>query len=64
MAEIELSVLGRQCLNRHLPDVETLRSEVTAWEAARNTAELTVHWQFTTEQARIKLHKLYPSLLP
>ena len=64
MAEIELSVLGRQCLDRRLPDVETLTREVAAWEVARNSAELTVHWQFTTEQARIKLHKLYPSLLP
>jgi hypothetical protein len=64
MAEIELSVLGRQCLDRRLPDVETLTREVAAWEEARNSAGMTVHWQFTTEQARIKLRKLYPIILP
>ncbi len=64
MAEIELPVLGRQCLDRRLPDVETLTSEAAAWEAARNAAEMTVHWQFTTEEARIKLARLYPKLLP
>ena len=64
MAEIELSVLGWQCLDRRLPDVETLIREIAAWEAARNAAQLTVHWHFTTEQARIKLKKLYPILLP
>ena len=64
MAEIELSVLSNQCLDRRLPDVETLTREIAAWEETRNAAKMTVHWQFTTEQARIKLHKLYPSLLP
>jgi hypothetical protein len=64
MAEIELSVLSNQCLDRRLPDVETLKREIIAWEEARNKAELTVHWQFTTEQARIKLRKLYPITLP
>jgi hypothetical protein len=64
MAEIELSVLARQCLDRRLPDVATLIQEVAAWETARNDAQMTVHWHFTTEQARIKLKKLYPSLLP
>lgn len=64
MAEIELSVLAGQCLDRRLPDVETLTREVAAWEEARNSARMTVHWQFTTEQARIKLRKLYPILLP
>jgi hypothetical protein len=64
MAEIELSVLARQCLDRRLPDVETLTREVAAWEEARNSAGMTVHWQFTTEQARIKLRKLYPIILP
>jgi hypothetical protein len=64
MAEIELSVLGRQCLDRRLPDVDTLKSEVLAWEQARNSAKLTVNWHFTTEDARIKLIKLYPNILP
>jgi hypothetical protein len=64
MAEIELSVLSNQCLDRRLPDVATLTREVAAWETARNSAGMTVHWHFTTEQARIKLHKLYPILLP
>lgn len=64
MAEIELSVLGRQCLDRRIPDAQTLAREIAAWEKARNDAKMTVHWHFTTEQARIKLSKLYPCLLP
>jgi hypothetical protein len=64
MAEIELSVLARQCLDRRLPDVAGLTREIAAWEAARNAAEQTVHWQFTTADARIKLKKLYPTILP
>jgi hypothetical protein len=63
MAEIELSVLARQCLERRLPDVPTLTREVAAWEQARNDAEMTVHWRFTTAEARIKLARLYPKLL-
>ena len=62
MAEIELSVLGRQCLDRRLPDKETLIEQVSAWEDRRNQTEMTVHWRFTTEDARIKLAKLYPSI--
>src|SRR5438132_1079995 len=49
MAEIELSVLGQQCLDRRVPDVPMLTYEVAAWEAARNQADQTVHWHFTTE---------------
>src|SRR5204863_9762153 len=64
MAEIELSVLGRQCLAQRLPDVAMLTREIAAWEQARNAAEMTVHWQFTTADARIKLKKLYPEILP
>ncbi len=60
IAECEFSVLSRQCLNRRLPDIETVREEVTAWTASRNQAERTVDWRFTTEDARIKLKKLYP----
>lgn len=61
MAETELSVLGRQCLSRRTPDQQTLRREVATWETERNTKSSTVDWRFTTEDARIKLKKLYPS---
>jgi hypothetical protein len=64
MAEIELSVLARQCLNRRIPDQEALKRETTAWEARRNAASSTVEWRFTTADARIKLKKLYPVLNP
>jgi len=62
MAEIELSVLSRQCLDRRIPDQETLTTEVAAWEADRNAMQATVDWRFTTEDARIKLKRLYPSI--
>ncbi len=62
MAEIELSVLSRQCLDRRVPDVATLGRDVAAWQARRNTAARPVDWRFTTEDARIKLKRLYPSL--
>lgn len=61
MAEIELSVFGRECLNRRIPDLETLQREVAALEAERNALESSVHWRFTTHDARIKLRRLYPS---
>lgn len=61
-AEIELSVLSKQCLNRRIPDQVTLGNEVTAWEQSRNQQATTVNWRFTTQEARIKLHKLYPSI--
>ena len=64
MAEIELSVLSRQCLDRRIPDQPTLRAEIGAWEQQRNTERSTIHWRFTTADARIKLHKLYPSVEP
>lgn len=60
MAEIELSALERQCLDRRLPDRETMAAEVTAWVERRNTAATTIDWRFTTEDARIKLKRLYP----
>jgi len=60
MAEIELSVLARQCLHRRLPDLETLQAEATAWEVARNGRATSVDWRFTTKDARIKLKRLYP----
>lgn len=62
MAEIELNVLQKQCLDRRIPDQTTLISEVSAWEQARNAEECTIDWQFTTEDARIKLKRLYPSI--
>jgi hypothetical protein len=62
MAEIELSVLSRQCLDRRIPDKATLSAEVAAWQDRRNTAGGTVDWRFTTDDARIKLKRLYPSI--
>jgi hypothetical protein len=62
MAEIELSVLGRQCLDQRIADRQTLATEVAAWEDRRNTAATTVDWRFTTADARIKLKHLYPSI--
>ena len=60
-AEIELSVLVKQCLDRRIPDQATLTKETTAWQQARNQQAATVNWRFTTKDARIKLAKLYPS---
>jgi len=62
MAEIELSVLHRQSLKARMPDQPALIETVAAWENGRNAAQSTVHWQFTTADARIKLHSLYPSI--
>ena len=61
MAEIELSILQRQCLARRIPDETTLTREITAYEDARNAAHATITWRFTTTAARKKLHHLYPS---
>jgi hypothetical protein len=62
MAETELSVLGRQCLDRRIPDKARLTQEVAAWQARRNRADTTMHWRFTTADARIKLTHLYPTV--
>lgn len=62
MAEIELGVLSRQCLNRRIPDKTALTTEVAAWEKRRNAAKATVDWRFTADDARIKLKHLYPIL--
>jgi len=62
MAEIELGILARQCLSRRIDNMEQLRDEVATWQVIRNTAEAKVNWRFTTENARIKLKKLYPSI--
>jgi hypothetical protein len=63
MAEIELSVLTGQCLNRRIGSKEALVREVAAWERQRNEAKAQIDWRFSTDQARIKLKKLYPSLV-
>jgi hypothetical protein len=62
MAEIELSILSRQCLDRRLPGPETLIREMAAWQEKRNARARPMDWRFTTEDARIKLKKLYPTL--
>ena len=64
IAEIEISVLSRQCLQRRIPDKATLEQEVAAWEQTRNTSGATVDWRFTTSDARIGLKRLYPSIQP
>ena len=60
MAETELSILNRQCLNRRISDQKTIKKEVNAWEKERNQECLTINWRFTSEKARIKLSQLYP----
>ena len=62
MAEIELSMLSRQCLDRRIADFSTLKAEVDAWQEQRNQAETWIDWRFTTADARVKLHRLYPSI--
>lgn len=64
LVEIELSVLQRQCLNRRIPDTVTLEREVAAYEARRNEAQATITWNFSVEDARRKLKRLYPSTSP
>lgn len=62
MAEIELSVISGQCLNRRIDDIEIVRKEARAWQESRNNKNAKVNWQFTTKDARIKLSRLYPTL--
>ena len=62
MAEIELSALVRQCLNRRLPTLASVAAEVQAWQQKRNDEVVKVHWQFKTDDARIKLKHLYPKI--
>jgi uncharacterized small protein (DUF1192 family) len=62
LAESELSVLSSQCLDRRIPDKQTLTDEVAAWQAERNKKHTKADWQFTTEDARVRLKRLYPSL--
>jgi len=63
IAECELSVLGRQCLARRIDDGQLLAGEVAAWEADRNVHASAINWQFTTENARVKLRRLYPEFV-
>ena len=62
MAEIELGVLSRQCLDRRIPDGDALGREVEVWQKRRNRDGVRVNWRFTTEDARIRLKSLYPSI--
>lgn len=62
MAEIELSILARQCLDRRIAEFEPLQREVSAWVETRNQQQTWIDWRFTTEDARIKLKRLYPSI--
>lgn len=63
MAEIELSILSRQCLEGRIPDFQTLEQEVAAWNDARNQKGSWIDWRFTAEDARVKLHRLYPTII-
>lgn len=63
IAEIEFSVLSKQCLNRRIADKATLQSEISAWLEKRNSANATINWQFRTADARIKLKRLYPEII-
>ena len=63
IAEIELRVIMGQCLNRRIPNKQTLEREVTKWQNQRNFLQATVDWRFTTDEARVKLKRLYPTLL-
>lgn len=60
IAEIELSVLARQCLSARLPSILQVQEQVMAWQQQRNQAHVTINWRFTTEDARVKLKRLYP----
>jgi hypothetical protein len=62
IAEIELSVLTRQCLDRRISTIQSLNHELAAWEACRNETQKSVDWQFTTGTARVKLKRLYPQI--
>lgn len=64
MAEIELSVLARQCLAERMESKANLQEQVTAWQARRNASGVKVDWRFTTDEARVKLKRLYPTILP
>ena len=60
MVEIEFSILSRQCLNRRIPNIETMKQETSAWANERNQQQATINWRFTSRNARAKLKRLYP----
>lgn len=62
MAEIEIGVMARQCLDRRIPDQNTLKREIKAWQDERNKKGIRVNWRFTTQDARVKLKSLYPAI--
>lgn len=62
MAEIEIGVMARQCLDRRIPDQNTLKREIKAWQDERNKKEIRVNWRFTTKDARVRLKSLYPAI--
>lgn len=63
MAEIEIGVMSRQALGKPLPDLESFKQQIRAWTVKRNTECVKINWQFTSQDARIKLSKLYPTLV-
>ena len=63
MAEIELNILNRQCLNRRIDSIDKIADQTKAWEKHRNNKNAKIDWQFKTKEARIKLKRLYPSIL-
>jgi hypothetical protein len=62
IAEIELSILARQCLSDRFPSMEALQAQVESWQRERNQTHVTINWRFTTQDARVKLKRLYPSI--
>ena len=62
MAEIELSILSRQCMNDYFENIDELATAIAVWENVRNEKKIGIHWRFTTADARIKLRKLYPTI--
>lgn len=62
MVEIEIGVLMNQCLDRRIPDIDTLKAEILVWETTRNAKQVKINWQFTTIKARAKLQRLYPPI--
>ncbi|WP_164954516.1 transposase [Succinivibrio dextrinosolvens] len=62
IAEIGINIMTRECLNRRIPDIETLRAELKTWNEAYNSAPTEINWQFSNETSRIKLKSLYPDI--
>lgn len=63
MAEIEISIMSRQAMGKSLPDLESFKQQVRAWTVKRNTECVKINWQFNTQDARIKLASLYPTIV-